>query len=122
LTQAFENYDFEFYLRVAEGLKDLAQSRIGSDLRYCVIRAYEFLKKQKKLSLDKKTLSALATRIYAVGIVTGTNPGLPLPSYPPLVEEKIARTIQALPEQKWSRIYKDTGTSHLPQSQQGGKR
>jgi hypothetical protein len=121
LTQAFEDYDFEFYDRVAEGLKDLAQTRTDADLRCCVARAYEFLKKQK-LSFSKETLRELATRIYAVAIVTRTNPSLPLPSYPPGVEEKIARTIQGLPKQNWSRIYKDTGTSHLPQSQRGGKR
>ena len=97
-------------------------SRTGNDLRCCVARAYEFLRKQKELPLTKDTLRELALRIYGAGIMTGTNPSLPLPSYPPLVEKKMTRTIQGLPKQNWTRIYKDTGTSHLPQSQQGGKR
>jgi hypothetical protein len=111
ITQAANDYDGEFFRKLADGLKELKASNpsVEKDPKYFLLRVHRFLKReQKRLPCRRETFD-LAARMWAIVRVTGRLPTLPLPDFPPAQERKIRIEIDLLPPQNWNRAGKTLG-------------
>ena len=116
ITKAADDYDASFFRKLADGLKELKASNpsVKKDPEYFLLRAYEFLKQEKKRWPFRKEAFDLAERMWAIVRVTGRLPTLPLPDFPPAMERKIRIEIDSLPAQNWYRAGKTLGMKFSP--------
>jgi hypothetical protein len=112
ITQAANDYDASFFRKLADGLKQLKASSkpsVKKDPKYFLLRAYGFLKREKKRLPCRREAFGLAERMWAIVRVTSRLPTLPLPYFPPAQERKIRIEIDSLPPQNWNRAGKTLG-------------
>jgi hypothetical protein len=79
---------------------------------------------QKELEPTKQQMRELTRRFWAIDRLTKKNlidPCDPTEEQPKPVELQIAEEISRLPEQKWARIWKGSGLSHLKSGRPGPK-
>ena len=118
IAKAYEEYDFEFLLSQADGLKKLrdfdpiVSPNNPTWFLYC---AYNFLCRQNdgKPPFRRETI-VLTERIWAITRMTQHVPELPLPPYDADSERKIQMGVDSLPVQKWPRQTKKLGLVFTP--------
>lgn len=111
LSKAFDDLDKDFFPRLASGVEALRandpnQSR---EVKYFLFRAYDYLRRNAAREPAHADVVKLTKRVWAIALLTGRIPDLPLPRYKPEFEAKISDKIDRLPKQKWSRHTKAMG-------------
>ena len=118
IAKAYEEYDFEFLLSQADGLKKLRDFDpivSPNNPTWFLYRAYNFLlcHNDGKPPFRTETIE-LTERIWAITRMTQHVPELPLPAYDADSERKIQMGVDSLPVQKWPRQTKKLGLVFTP--------
>jgi hypothetical protein len=118
IAKAYKEYDFEFLLYQADGLKKLKDFNpivSPNNPTWFLYRAYNFLRHRNdgKPPFRTQTIE-LTKRLWAITRMTQLIPELPLPAYDEDFEHKILLGIADLPVQKWSRPIRKLGLVFTP--------